>query len=408
VSSRKIISTQDYVYHLPDDRIAKYPLQDRDQSKLLIYREGLIEKDIFRNIDRYIPNQSQLFYNNTRVIQARLFFNKSGGTPIEILCLSPFQPPEYQTIFSQTENCVWECMVGNLKKWKTGSLQIGLVLNSESIILSAERAGMANNNVLVSFSWNGSFSFGKILDAIGNVPIPPYLNRGSELIDKERYQTIYSKFEGSIAAPTAGLHFTSEVFERLSKKQVSKHEITLHVGAGTFQPIKSQNALDHKMHSELFTVTRKTIETLSDMKGPILATGTTTLRTLESLYWLAVKSIVNKTLSFNLNQWEHTNLPASIPVKEAFNFLLSQMHSNDLETFTAQTEIMIVPGYTIRTIDGLITNFHQPKSTLLLLIAAFVGDSWKDIYKYALDNDLRFLSYGDSSLIWRSDTSIIP
>lgn len=341
-----------------------------------------------------------MFYNNTRVIHARLLFHKPGGAVIEVFCLSPCQPSEYQQAFSQTEKCVWECMVGNLKKWKSEILELQAVISNKPIILKAEKT-VGDNKILISFSWNGGISFGKILDEIGNIPIPPYLNRKSEEIDKERYQTIYSKLDGSVAAPTAGLHFTPEVIKKLKKKEIISNEITLHVGAGTFQPIKSNNVLEHKMHGEVFTVSKIIPELLSTINKPVIATGTTSLRALESLYWLAVKSITEKKLTYKLNQWDYTLLPQTINVNEAFCSFHDLMKTNDLQSYTAETEIMIVPGYEFKIADGLITNFHMPKSTLLLLIAAFVGDRWKDIYNYAQENGFRFLSYGDSSLLWR-------
>lgn len=401
MSSGKVISIQDYTYHLAEERIAKYPLPDRDQSKLLIYQDGKINEDIFRNIERYIPERSSLFYNNTRVIQARLLFTKSSGAQIEVFCLTPYSPSEYQSIFIQTEKCVWSCMIGNLKKWKSGKLLLNITINGAGVILEAEKIGTEEKNTLVSFTWSGGYNFGEILNEIGCIPIPPYLHRNSELIDKDRYQTVYSKQEGSVAAPTAGLHFTRDVLEKLDKKQVSKFEITLHIGAGTFQPVKSDNILEHEMHSEFFTVTRQFLETFPDLSRPLIATGTTTLRALESLYWLAVKSIVNDKLINKLDQWDYTNLPSTMPVKDAFKGLLRLMDLSRLNNYSATTQIMIIPGYDFKMVDGLITNFHQPKSTLILLVAAFVGVNWKDIYNYAGENNFRYLSYGDSSLLWR-------
>jgi S-adenosylmethionine:tRNA ribosyltransferase-isomerase len=400
VNCRKTLSIQDYTYSLHEERIAKYPLYKRDQSKLLIYRSGNMHEDIFRNIEKYIPSRTHLFYNNTRVIHARLLFHKPGGAIIEVFCLSPYQPSDYQQAFSQTEKCVWECMVGNLKKWKSETIKLQAVINNKPIVLNAEKT-LRDNKILISFSWNSGISFGKILDEIGNIPIPPYLNRKSEEIDKERYQTIYSKLDGSVAAPTAGLHFTSEVIEKLYEKEIILNEITLHVGAGTFQPIKSSNAFEHKMHGEVFTVSGIIPELLSTTNNSVVATGTTSLRALESLYWLAVKSMSEKKLIYKLNQWDYNLLPQTITVNEAFRSFLDLMKFNGLQSYTAETEIMIVPGYEFKIADGLITNFHMPKSTLLLLIAAFVGDRWKDIYNYAQENDFRFLSYGDSSLLWR-------
>jgi S-adenosylmethionine:tRNA ribosyltransferase-isomerase len=401
VSSRKAISILDYDYSLPEEKIARYPLQNRDHSKLLIYESGQIREDQFNSIVKYIPQQCSLFYNNTRVIKARLFFQKETGALIELLCLTPYEPSDYAVNFTQTRKCVWICIVGNLKKWKSGKLQLNLNINNTDVRLEAEKVGSFENDILVSFTWNGGFNFVEILNEIGSVPIPPYLNRKSEEVDTVRYQTIYSKLDGSVAAPTAGLHFTNEVLEKISRKEVSIHAITLHVGAGTFQPVKTYSVLDHSMHSEFFTIDRQILVLLSGINRPIIATGTTTLRALESLYWIAVKSIQNKKIETHLGQWEPGNLPDKLTMQEAFSGLLELLDKEGLNDFSATTQIMIVPGYIFKTVNALITNFHQPKSTLLLLIAAFVGDNWKDIYDYALKNDFRFLSYGDCSLLWR-------
>jgi S-adenosylmethionine:tRNA ribosyltransferase-isomerase len=401
VTSPKIIPIHEYTYDLPEERIARYPLACRDQSKLIVLNDGKIQEEIFKNIDRFIPDKSQLYFNNTRVIHARLKFQKATGAQIEIFCLAPYKPVEYELVFPQTKWCIWECMVGNLKKWKSGQLLLSHEIDGVLISLVAEKIGLINENVLVQFSWNGNLSFGRLLDETGSIPIPPYLNREPENIDKERYQTIYSKFNGSVAAPTAGLHFTPAVFEKLSKKNISVHEITLHVGAGTFQPVKSENALNHTMHHELFTISKETLKELSDNRYPIIATGTTTLRTLESIYWLAVKSIRENMLVTKLDQWEQNSLHGNITTGIAFAALLDLMTKEKITILTAQTGIMIVPGYDFKVVNGLITNFHQPNSTLLLLVAAFVGDKWKDVYQYAMKNNFRFLSYGDSSLLWK-------
>jgi S-adenosylmethionine:tRNA ribosyltransferase-isomerase len=290
-------------------------------------------------------------------------------------------------------------MVGNLKKWKSEILQLQVLIDDIELKLTAEKIETLDNSIIVRFCWNRNFSFGKILDEIGKIPIPPYLNRESEKIDNERYQTIYSQFDGSVAAPTAGLHFTPEVFEKLHKKNISTHEVMLHVGAGTFQPVKTEDVRNHKMHREYFSVGIETIKMLADNENPVIAIGTTTLRTLESIYWLAVKSIKENRLVTELNQWEYEDLKYPVPVKAAFDGLTEIMNKEKTENLTAYTSIMIVPGYQFKIVKGLITNFHQPQSTLLLLIAAFTDEKWKDIYSYALENNFRFLSYGDSSLL---------
>lgn len=402
VKIRKKISISDYDYKLSEKRIAKYPLEQRDDSKLLIYDSSGITKDIFKNIAQHIPEQSLLLFNNSRVIHARLLFKKSTGAQIEIFCLSPYRPSDYQSIFLQSETCIWECMVGNARKWKSGKVDLTFLVDNTVIILSAERVETISGNTLVSFSWNGGLNFGEILKRAGSIPIPPYLNRESEEVDLVRYQTVYSKSDGSVAAPTAGLHFTEEVFKQLKRKNISTHEITLHVGAGTFQPVKTQNVKQHVMHTEYFTVSKNVLKLLMNNHKPVIATGTTTLRTLESIYWLAVKTLLSNKTAFTLDQWEYQSLPDTFTVNNALACLIDQMSSDRLEYLSASTEIMIVPGYSFKMTDALITNFHLPKSTLLLLIASFIGDNWKEVYKYAKNNNFRFLSYGDSSLLWNN------
>jgi S-adenosylmethionine:tRNA ribosyltransferase-isomerase len=393
------IDIRDYHYLLPDDRIAKYPLEQRDQSKLLIYKNGTIKEDHFKSLPNHLPYPCDLYLNNTRVIHARLRFQRSTGATIEVFCLAPYKPSDYQLAFSSEHSCVWKCMVGNLKKWKDETIELNSNIDNHPVGLLAEKIKVEREYVLVRFTWNRGLSFGQIIDRLGKVPIPPYLNRDSESIDDERYQTIYSQPEGSVAAPTAGLHFTPEVFTSLQRKSILMHEITLHVGAGTFQPVKCDNALDHPMHSEFFTVDYKIIERLATSGSPVISAGTTTLRALESLYWLAVKSITENKICTNLGQWEYSDLPASFSSKQAFTQLLELMASEKSVQFNAETSIMIVPGYEFRVVEGLITNFHQPESTLLLLVAAFIGQDWKKVYEYALANNFRFLSYGDSSLL---------
>jgi S-adenosylmethionine:tRNA ribosyltransferase-isomerase len=400
VSQSENINIKDFNYFLPDEKIAKYPLELRDKSKLLVSRNNRITDDVFANIGNYIPQGSLLFRNNTRVIHARLIFQKKTGARIEIFCLSPADPVEYQLSFSQTKTCNWNCIVGNLKKWKEEILELQVQFDELQIILKAEKIGFRKDKVKIRFCWDGEISFGKLLDHIGNVPIPPYLHRESEQIDNERYQTVYSHFDGSVAAPTAGLHFTPFIFENLEIKNILPLDITLHVGAGTFQPVKVTNAMDHKMHIEYFSVDSSVIRRLAEDYESIVSTGTTTLRTLESLYWLALKSMQTGKIQDQLDQWENNYLPQNISMQSAFSGLLELMKKEKTETIIAGTGIMIVPGYQFRVADALITNFHQPQSTLLLLIAAFIGEQWKDIYNHAMSNNYRFLSYGDSSILW--------
>lgn len=395
------IPTEKFTYHLPDNRIAKYPLSKREASKLLLYSNKGIEHTPFSLLPSYLPENSILFFNNTRVIHARLKFKRSTGANIEIFCLSPAQPVDYQLSFSSSGSCSWYCMVGNLKKWKGDILKLSGELNARNFTLQANKIKLDQNGVLVNFKWDSEHSFGEIVEAIGVIPIPPYLNRDSEELDSTRYQTIYSKKDGSVAAPTAGLHFTPEVFEQLKKREISLNELTLHVGAGTFQPLKSKNARDHKMHSEFFTLSVDTIEKFIEEKTTI-ATGTTTLRTLESLYWLAAKSISENKILTNLNQWEYKQINCPQSKKVIFQKFVNLLKKEKLESFSAYTSIMIVPGYQFKMVDALITNFHQPHSTLLLLIAAFIGEDWNKVYDYALKNEFRFLSYGDSSLLWKA------
>ncbi|MBA7577946.1 S-adenosylmethionine:tRNA ribosyltransferase-isomerase [subsurface metagenome] len=332
---------------------------------------------------------------------ARLKFKKTTGATIEVFCLTPYDPVDYQLSFSQTKSCMWTCMVGNLKKWKEELLELEFQKGDGKHLLTAEKIEPQGGYMIVRFIWDGDLSFGEVLDSLGIIPLPPYLNRDSEAIDRNRYQTVYSQIKGSVAAPTAGLHFTQNILTNLKKKIIIPQKITLHVGAGTFQPVKTKNALDHKMHSEMFTVTTKILNSLLNPGKYHVATGTTTLRTLESLYWLGVKSIEQKKICYTLDQWEYMYLPDHYEPDEAINCLLRFLNKESIESYTAETGIMIVPGYTFKLVQGLITNYHQPKSTLLLLVAAFVGDKWKEVYQFALDNNFRFLSYGDSSILWR-------
>ena len=393
------IRIEDYSYELPNDRIAKYPLEQRDQSQLLLYNQGEVGKDQFLNIDRYFDSDTTCVFNNTKVIQARLKFYKETGAQIEIFCLEPIEPSDYILAFQQTEKITWKCIVGNLKKWKNQDLKKKISINNIEIELTASKVSGEGNSQIIEFSWNdNSFTFSEILENIGLTPIPPYLNRESEIIDKDRYQTIYSKLKGSVAAPTAGLHFTDKVLNKLKEKQINFEEVTLHVGAGTFIPVKSETINNHEMHTEHFVIKKSTIKNLLNSKK-IVAVGTTSVRTIESVYWLGVKLLQNNYFDSHISQWEVYKLSDDINKTDALNTLLNYMDNMNVEELHASTQIMIFPGYQFKMVDILITNFHQPKSTLLLLIAAFIGDNWKKVYDFALNNNFRFLSYGDSSIL---------
>ncbi|MDA3780135.1 MAG: S-adenosylmethionine:tRNA ribosyltransferase-isomerase [Bacteroidales bacterium] len=401
----KTIKIEDYNYNLPDNRIAKYPTNNRDQSKLLIYKKSNISDDSFTNILSYLPQKSTLVFNNTKVIQARLLFEKITGAKIEIFCLEPITPSDYALAFQEKRKNIWKCIVGNSKKWKSGKLVKSITINNQNIEISAKRIEKYDESQLIEFSWNdNNISFGELLDAIGKTPIPPYLNRESEDIDTKRYQTVYSKHKGSVAAPTAGLHFTDKIINNLRNNDINIEEITLHVGAGTFKPVKSETIDQHEMHTEHFIITKNTIKSLIKNIDNIISVGTTAVRTLESMHWIGVKIITNKNLATNeisISQWESYQLNQEIGVKEALNAIIDYLEKNEFERLITSTQIMIYPGYKFKVISGMITNFHQPKSTLLLLIAAFIGEDWKKVYKHAMDNDFRFLSYGDSSILLR-------
>lgn len=408
---------EDFNYPLPDERIAKYPLSERDHSKLLVSRAGEISEDKFYNVGRNIPADSLLIYNNTRVIQARLIFHKESsiqngvavpGARIEVFCLEPLAPRDYALSLGATESCTWKCMIGNLKKWKSGklSLEIG------DVTLCAERLSTTGNTHEVRFTWHSReaeqemLSFAEILDAMGQLPIPPYLNRDTEESDKTTYQTVYSRIKGSVAAPTAGLHFTDRVLEGLRAQGIRTAEVTLHVGAGTFQPVKTEDANQHTMHTEIIAVSRSTIEMLMAHLGHIVAVGTTSMRTLESLYFLGEMLADEQTARtpemLHVSQFMPYEQAHTLTTQESLAAILAYLDRSGQDTLHAETQIMIKPGYTFRVVDQLITNFHQPKSTLLLLVSAFVGgDKWKAIYEYALAHDFRFLSYGDSSILFR-------
>ena len=444
------ILIEDYNYPLPDERIAKYPLAKRDTSKLLVYRDGQVSEDMFARVGEYLPTNSLLIYNNTRVIQARLEFYKnavqefrSSGVPseqaqgatkpstllnnevtrgarIEIFCLEPLSPHDYQLALGATDGCTWKCMIGNAKKWKSGALSLTTTLSSgQEVTLFAEKGEQTGNTFAVRFWWNTpafnlsplisnqNISFAEILDAVGELPIPPYLNRKTEESDKTTYQTVYSRIKGSVAAPTAGLHFTDEVLDGLRTKGVQTAEVTLHVGAGTFQPVKVANANDHTMHTEIIAVPRATIQALIANLGHVVAVGTTSMRTLESLYFLGAQlydlcsTPDTPHAALSVAQFEPYEREYTLTTQQALQAIVDYLDSTNQDVLHAETQIMIKPGYQFHVVDQLITNFHQPKSTLLLLVSAFVGGDWHTIYDYALAHDFRFLSYGDSSILFR-------
>ena len=403
----------DFDYILPDEKIAKYPLEKRDSSKLLLYKNGKISSSVFSSLPEYLPSNSLMIFNNTRVIHARLLFRKNTGAQIEVFCLSPAEPSDYALSFQQRERCSWHCMIGNAKRWKNDALQLRIDHENGVITLRAEKKEVNKNEVTVEFSWDDpSVTFSELLEKAGKLPIPPYLNRPAEESDNETYQTVYSRIEGSVAAPTAGLHFTDEVMNALHRKGVKTDEVTLHVGAGTFKPVKSQTVYGHEMHTELISVPRKVIADMYDNENPLIVVGTTSMRTIESLYYIGRKLHFNPDLcphELTVSQWEpyeKENESESISPKQALKNILDYLDRSHTDQLISATQIIIVPGYTFHFVDGLITNFHQPQSTLLLLIAAFVGNEWRNIYEYALTHNFRFLSYGDSSLLFSSDSNL--
>lgn len=396
------IYINEYDYPLPDVRIAKFPLSSRDASKLLVYKDSSITESTFSNLSDFLPENCLLVYNNTRVIQARIIFHKVTGARIEIFCLEPIKPADYTLSLGSTTECIWKCMVGNLKKWKEGILSKSVEIEGKTCILNAQFIASEGNTHTIHFSWNNeNIHFAGILEKAGELPIPPYLNRETEASDLINYQTVYSKIKGSVAAPTAGLHFTPEVFESLKTKNIETEELTLHVGAGTFQPVKTETINEHLMHTEVISLHKSTIEHLLQKTGNIIAVGTTSVRTLESLYYIgsSLNSLKGNLLDLHVKQWAPYEERVEISTFQALQNILDYLDANSLTTLHAETQIMIKPSYKFRVINGMITNFHQPKSTLLLLVSAFVEGSWKEIYDYALANNFRFLSYGDSSLL---------
>ena len=450
------IHISDYNYPLPDERIAKFPIAQRDHSKLLVYRHGEVSEDHFYNLPDYLPEGALMVFNNTKVIQARLHFRKATGALIEIFLLEPAEPTDYEQMFQTTGHCAWYCLIGNAKKWKDGVLERHLgtgpgcltsktqttalslgdalpesaALTSktpdhlgtgpgcltsktqttalspgETLTVRAERGPLHGTSYRVDFEWSGGLSFAELIDRIGELPIPPYLNRETQESDKTTYQTVYSKIKGSVAAPTAGLHFTPEVLSALDAHGIDREELTLHVGAGTFKPVKSEEIEGHEMHTETISVRRETIQKLINHGGQAIAVGTTSVRTLESLYYMGLKTIANPDITetgLHVSQWEPYNVQSSARPKDALTSLtslLNWMDRHHLTVLHSSTQIIIAPGYDYKIVKALVTNFHQPQSTLLLLVSAFVHGDWRKIYDYALTHDFRFLSYGDSSLL---------
>lgn len=399
------IRIEDYNYDLPDDRIAKYPLSSRDSSKLLVYKDGTPSEHTFRSISQVLPSGALMIFNDTKVVPARLHFQRSTGAHIEIFCLEPVMPEEYVSMFAAVDRCRWKCIVGNVKRWKNDLLSLYNPHDDADINdmdLKAELIEREGETSVVEFTWNNGAPFSRVLEVCGNIPIPPYLNRDTEEIDLDRYQTLYARFRGSVAAPTAGLHFTEAVLSDIRKHDIETDTVCLHVGAGTFLPVKSSLVSEHTMHREPFVVTLKLIEKLITSSGKRIAVGTTSVRTLESLYYVGVSCIENGK-PYDVSQWIPYSREFPYSTEEALSAIAGYMKANSLDELKVGTRIIIVPGFRFRVVDVLVTNFHQPQSTLLLLISAFVGGNWKTIYDFALANDFRFLSYGDSSVLFRRD-----
>ncbi|MDE7344885.1 MAG: S-adenosylmethionine:tRNA ribosyltransferase-isomerase [Alistipes sp.] len=393
-----------YSSDLAEERIAKFPLASRSASKLLVWRGGGIEERRFAQIGDALPAGQLLVFNNTKVIRARIIMHKPSGARIEVFCLEPHAPADYERAFAVTGSCEWSCIVGNVKKWKEGYVEIGFEYDGRPEHLRAWLVGENGRERIVRFEWSAPLTFGRLLEHLGRIPIPPYLNRESEEIDNTRYQTVYSKFEGSVAAPTAGLHFTPELIGEMEQRGFGFEEVTLHVGAGTFLPVKEEDAAHHPMHTEHFEVRRTTVARLLEKWGRVTAVGTTSVRTLESLAALAwrIRTAGTPDTERVIGQWELYDIPHEFTGRDALAELLAYMDAQGLDRLKAATQIMITPlGYEFRIVSNIVTNFHQPSSTLLLLVAAYAGDDWRRIYDYALAHDFRFLSYGDSSLLMR-------
>ena len=410
ISDPRHIRISDYNYPLPDERIAKFPMARRDHSKLLVYRHGEVSDDVFYHLPDYLPSGALMVFNNTKVIQARMHFRKSDaqgqptGALIEVFLLEPAEPSDYELMFQTTDRCAWYCLVGNLKKWKEGPLVRMVEIAGREVEVRATRGPVHGTSHRIDFEWTGHCSFAEIIDAMGELPIPPYLNRETQESDKTTYQTVYSKIKGSVAAPTAGLHFTPEVLADLDAHGIDREELTLHVGAGTFKPVKSEEIEGHEMHTEYISVRRDTIRKLIAHEGQAIAVGTTSVRTLESLYYMGLKVMRNPDLTseeLHVAQWEPYEEVKSEVVSAlgSLKALLAWMEEHQLEVLNSSTQIIIAPGYDYKIVRMLVTNFHQPQSTLLLLVSAFVHGDWHRIYDYALSHDFRFLSYGDSSLL---------
>ncbi len=400
----KHIKINEYNYPLPDERIAKFPLEQRDHSKLLVYKKGAVSEDRFYNIADYLPKNSLMVFNNTRVIQARMHFRKDTGALIEVFLLEPYSPSDYEQMFQSRGECSWLCLVGNLKKWKGQELSRSIDVHGQTVNLTVNYGGELKTSHKICFRWdNVNVSFAEIIDAVGELPIPPYLNRETQESDKITYQTVYSKIKGSVAAPTAGLHFTEKVLADVDASGIDREEITLHVGAGTFKPVKSEEIGGHEMHSEFISVHKSTLEKLVRHEASAIAVGTTSVRTLESLYYLGVLLHANPDIpeeNLHITQWmPYEGEVVSMPATAAMEYILDYMERKGITTIHFTTQIIIAPGYEYRIVKALITNFHQPQSTLLLLVSAFLKGDWKVVYDYALEHGFRFLSYGDSSLL---------
>ena len=397
------IRIEDYNYPLTDERIAKYPLPERDASKLLVYKNGTPSESVFRHLPEYLPDGALMIFNDTRVVPARMHFKRASGARIEIFCLEPVLPVEYVSSFASTERCSWKCVIGNSKRWKGDILLYDCPQDSDlaSMHLSASLFSRDGQTGVVEFSWEGGEPFSRVLEECGQVPIPPYLNRKTEAIDLERYQTLYAHVRGSVAAPTAGLHFTEAVLEKIRDKSIDIQNVCLHVGAGTFLPVKSSNVAEHPMHREPFSVSIDILRKLRDGGRPCIAVGTTSVRTLESLYYAGV-SVIEKGEPSDIGQWVPYERDYPYSTEAALGALVDYLEKKSLPELKVGTRIIIVPGFRFRIVDMMVTNFHQPESTLILLVSAFVGGDWKTIYDYALSHGFRFLSYGDSSLLFRN------
>jgi len=410
----KKLQIKNFDYDLPDEKIAKHPLEKRDASKLLVYDKGLMQEDTFSNLATHLPCDSLIIFNNTRVVEARLLFKKSTGTTIEIFCLEPADNyPDITTAMLQHKKVLWKCLVGNAKKWKEEILVKTIIHAGTETEFSAKKISRQGENFIIEFLWNDAvLSFAEVLHLAGVIPLPPYMHRDADEEDKTRYQTMYAKYDGSVAAPTAGLHFTDNVFKSLSAKNITRDFVTLHVGAGTFKPVKATTIEAHEMHAEFFEVNVELIQKLiNNLNGNIIAVGTTSLRTIESLYWMGVKRIQNLKIKnqneitiedISIQQWDAYELYDAVSSKDALQALLGWMNTNNTKKLIAKTQIIIAPPYTLKIAKALVTNFHQPRSTLLLLVAAVIGNDWKKVYDHALNNNFRFLSYGDSCLFFAS------